>query len=80
MRKAQLIESHWRCAIQESIPAPIRPRAGVGTRTKAKIGTNIPEAASSAWSLELLSELETLASRTRGKLVFAQELMTLEVQ
>ena len=79
-RKCQLIETHWRCNIQASIPAHIKPRAGVYKSSKAKVGTNAPAAPPSEWSLEILTELERLASMTVGKLVLAQELMTLEVQ
>ncbi|KAK3718757.1 hypothetical protein LTR37_004976, partial [Vermiconidia calcicola] len=80
MGKRQSIERYWRCPLQEALPAQIRPRLAQLRGPKPRIGSTVPEAPWMKWSVKLLTELERLSSITSGKLVFAQELMTLEVK
>lgn len=76
-----MIELNWGCCVQDSVPADIRPR-GNSIKRKATLsdGASLPELPWQRWSLDLLTQLEKLSSFTKGKLVFAQELMTLEVR
>ena len=77
LRKGQSIEQNWQCDVQNTVPAEIRPRAS--RRAKVLVGSVVPEAQWHDWSLRMLIELERLSSITIGKLIFAQELMLLEV-
>ena len=80
-RKAHLVELNWGCRVQDSVPADIRPH-GDSTKRKATLsdGISLPELPWQRWSSDLLNQLQKLSSMTKGKLAFAQELMTLEVR
>ena len=80
LRRRDLIEKNWTCDIQECIPRHVRPQESGNKGSKVKIGVNAPEASWSQWSYKFLVELESLSAMTIDKLVFAQELMTLEVE
>ncbi len=78
-RKHQIIVTNWRSSIKDAIPSVLQPRTGC-SKVKAKIGSTLPPAPWTEWSLGLLDQLATFSAMTAGKLGFAQELMTLEVQ
>lgn len=80
LAKRRQIERNWQCGLQDCLPPEIRPRQLESPRRKAMLGELVPEAFWWMWSVKLLACLHQLSALTVGKLTFAQELLSLEVQ
>ena len=80
IRKRHAIQTNWRCDIEDAIPTALKPRISTVRGAKEKLGSSAPAAPWWQWSVEVLTKLDALSAMTAGKLVFAQELMALEVR